>query len=684
MVSAGSVTLTPSANPGYVFAYYLVNGVREDTLTALAGHSQVQAVFGLEVNKFTDEGGAATTPGTLRYALTNAVDGDAIVFTGVTPGTTEITLTSGLPSIASPGKSLVIEGNGITLACGDVSMSSGNVLTSNGGSATIRRVHFKGGRSWGNTALIRSGGTLILESCVFSDNRPAPAALAPNPNSSGGAIHSSAAAVLTLRGCTFYGNSAGYYGGAVYALGKLTMVGNLFALNSADSGYPVVYSSGTLLDVSCNVTDTPLGTGSADSGWAPGAGDLYSSAIQISGKTFRLLPGSVAANAFVSPPPGYPKTDFYGNPVGTAAGAAQAAVSGGGYYLGLSVNNSRGGVITVSPPPDGDDMVPAGAITITPAANSGYFLLYYLVNGTQEALPATLTGHTRVEAVFALAVTDFNDYPGSSVQGTLRYALTNLSDEDTILSFDGVTPGVTEIVLESNLPTITRGLIIEGNGITLTSNATRRLLTIDSREPVTIRRVHFKGGQATSGGAINDIGPLTLESCIFSGNQSSSTSVNTGGGAIYHEYSTYVSSPLTIRGCTFYGNSAGYQGGAVYSWGSSVLLTGNLFYGNTGGSQGYPVVNGSGGAFTASYNLVDVGLGSGSTLSGWTAGQGDKTTLDDEDGFTVEGAPFDTTSFAPVSALQNFLTTSPDADFPPTDFYGAARSFPGAPGAVSR
>jgi predicted outer membrane repeat protein len=178
----------------------------------------------------------------------------------------------------------------------------------------------------------------------------------------------------------------------------------------------------------------------------------------------------------------------------------------------------------------------------------------------------------------------------------------------------------------------------------------------------------------SNGGAIYNTGILTLESCIFSGNQT--TVSYASGGALYS------ANTLTVRGCTFYGNTAGYQGGAVYfsASGKTLTLTGNLFYGNT--APVYPVVRNNSGTISASYNVADAAFGTGNTQTGWAAGTGDTT-------FTalgITGSPFvNTTSFVPVPALQSpgVLPSPAPAGFPATDFYGAARTFPGAPGAVS-
>jgi hypothetical protein len=64
--------------------------------------------------------------------------------------------------------------------------------------------------------------------------------------------------------------------------------------------------------------------------------------------------------------------------------------------------------------------------------------------------------------------------------------------------------------------------------------------------------------------------------------------------------------------------------------------------------------------------------------AGWTAGIGDKTFS----ALSVYGNPFDTTTFRPVSGLQNFLPETALTDFPTTDFYGDTRTTR-VPGAVN-
>jgi predicted outer membrane repeat protein len=626
-------------------------------------------------------------PGTLRQALTDVqavAVGPQTIQVVLEPGAV-IELASALPWIT---KSITVEGNGVTLtraASWTASSNTSQLLYINSSAAivNIRRVRFKDGLATDYGAAIRNSGTLTLESCIFSGNRTT------ENYASGGAVYSTN--TLTIRGCTFYNNSSSYYGGAVdfSASGKtLTLEGNLFYGNTAVVS--VVYRNSGTVDASYNVVDVDLGTTNAQAGWAAGTGDLSIGAVPpVSGKSFKLLYGSGAAGKLTSLPANYPATDFYGDPISTggAAGAVQAftANQSGYYYLEYSQNNTLLGTVTPDSTLDVDGLY-QGSLTLTATSNSGYSFRYWLVNGVMaRANPLSLSGHSQVQAVFGRAVTvdTFTDGSGAAATpGTLRYALTNAQDDDDI-TFSGV-PGTT-IELESALPRITKSITIEGNGVTLTraaswtaSDTTSQLLYIDSSSAtVSIRRVRFKDGLATSsGGAIqNRGGALTLESCIFSGNRG--TASNASGGAIYSNKT------LTIRGCTFYNNtSSGYGGAVLFSSGSGKTLTleGNLFYGNTA-TLYYPVVWCANGTTSASYNVVDVALVAGISGAGFSATTGNTTFSN----LSITGFPFDA-DFVPVAELQSpgVLPSTAPADFPATDFNGTTRTFPGAPGAVAK
>ena len=210
-------------------------------------------------------------------------------------------------------------------------------------------------------------------------------------------------------------------------------------------------------------------------------------------------------------------------------------------------------------------------------------------------------------------------------------------------------------------------MTIEGNGVVITKdpswtlvNSASQLLQVNSSTAVVrIIRIHFKNGEASDyGGAMDNRGILTLESCIFSGNKT--TSPIAFGGAIYN------AGTLAIRGCTFHANSSPYQGGAIYNSSGTLTLAGNILYGNTA-SAGPNVHREAGTTNSGGYNRYN-----GS--AGWTTVTSDST---------VSSLPFNATTFVPTTNLQNVLPSNGLANFPLTDFYGNTRTWPGAPGAVN-
>jgi hypothetical protein len=248
------------------------------------------------------------------------------------------------------------------------------------------------------------------------------------------------------------------------------------------------------------------------------------------------------------------------------------------------------------------------------------------------------------------------------------------------------------IIIDSSVKTITltnslyidyysasqnANITIEGNGVTITqpSNAQYSLLKVNKDYGITyslqltIRRVHFKNGKTKertpgdgynalyNGGAIyNSKATLTLESCIFSGNQASYL-----GGAIYND------GEMDIKGCTFYKNSAWLQGGAIYNTKDGRLsLTGNLFYGNTASptERFHPVIMNEYNGIVDShgYNVVDVPFEDNDENCGLSSVEGDQY---------IPGPTVTQITFKPFteSEARNILTTLP-VDYPTIDFYG--------------
>jgi predicted outer membrane repeat protein len=684
-VSGANPLTLSGTKTGISVGYYLLRAMLADSAGKFAGKNEVvhiyrnltastdlaeytftAADFSAHLVTNTNDAGA----GSLRQAIT-----DINTLTGLTPTIrvmlepgSAIELQSPLPRIT---KNVIIEGNGVILAqafsWGGYVMPNQPLCVGSDAVVKIGRVHFKDDPE----GAIKNLGTLTVESCIFSGTQSS-------------AINSSN--TLTIRGCTFFGNTTSDRGGAIYfdAPEKtLTIEGNLFFKNTdtqPDGLYGTrhtVYIVGGTVSASYNVVDNNFGGGSTQCGWNAGTGDRLVTVLPVSKSTFKVLYGREAVGVITSLPIDYPTKDFYGQPISAnaAAGAVQAVTASGYSYLDLSVSNSQRGSMSIFPAPDEDGLVPNGSITITATSNPGvYSFAYWLVNGVKETANPyilTISDHIQIQAVFGQVMvnTPSDGVDSATTPGTLRYALTNAEDGDTIYF-----SGIELIELQSPLPQITENLIIEGDGVILTpaaswvaSNTSQLLYIYYNAGEVTVRGIHFKDGLASNyGGAIRNDGILlTLESCIFSGNTCSAN-----GGAIY------TWRELIIRGCTFYRNTSN-KGGAVYFDNTeyTLTLTGNVFYENTAGS--YPVVcfqNRYSAHTNASYNVVDV-----DSEWGWAAGTGDTTFAT----LSITGDPFDTTTFVPVSGLLNVLPAIAPADFPLTDFYGAARTFPGAPGAVA-
>jgi hypothetical protein len=261
----------------------------------------------------------------------------------------------------------------------------------------------------------------------------------------------------------------------------------------------------------------------------------------------------------------------------------------------------------------------------------------------------------------------------ANVVGSLRWAITQANSQANggLIRVDEA--GLV-IQLTSALPQITKNIVIEGNGLTLTSNANLQLLYISATTAVVkISRVHFKDGRASGGAAIQNLGELTLESCIFSGNQTPSSGT---GGAIY----SYNGGNLTVSGCTFYNNNGGSKGGAIYFAGTTktLTITGNLFYGNTATTGPVVCKELTGTTVTSSgYNVSDKILVVNKDTSGTSTGIA--TDIGNITALSV--SPLTFRLLGGSDAAAKLPSVLPSA-YPAKDFYGNAINPNGAVGAV--
>ena len=688
---SGSVTLTAVPNAGFIFVYWLVNNINAGNKIELTQniteHTKIQAVFKIDtsVTIFTDASNHTSIPGTFRYAIANAEDGDVIRFVGITPGVTTIAL---VQPINIANLNITIEGNGVTLT--HVPYTGGDpqllriihgIVEDSKYTISISRVHFKAG--YKNINQYSSGiynvrGTLNLESCIFSGH-------ATNNTNGASSIYNSG--ILNIKGCSFIDNIS--VNGSVIYSGSVNITGSLFNKNST----PLIRrTSGTVNLLGYNVVDIDILTGTNSNGWNIAHGDaVIKNGLLVSPKTGRLLPGGGVEGIIEILPEEYPTVDFYGDPIknGAAAGAVQSFTDVDGYFLDVTVNDEKRGNVKVLS--ESVDSIYTGSVTLTANTNTGYEFAHWLKDGENAGntnpLVFTMEDNTKVQAVFiGMVVDNFSDVLGSvNTPGTIRFALNNHSDGE-IIRFVGVTPGLSVIELNERLD-INNNVTIEGNGITLARSPSwitkiDTLVNVSLNRTAIIRRAHFKDGRITTrdyyhnnGPAIHNKGTLTLESCIFSENLNTQGDTD-GSGAIYN------SGNLTVKACTFANNTAWAAGGAIRITGGSLSLTGNLFYNNSFieyvNYSYYGVVSRSGGTVTSGgFNVVDVTLGTANGQSGWASVSGDKT---------VTTLPLSPKTFRLRTGISgggalNVITALP-ADYPTVDFYGAPISNGAAAGAV--
>jgi sugar lactone lactonase YvrE len=192
--------------------------------------------------------------GSLRDAIANAVSGDTITFSLLSPAT--ITLASPLTintslTISGPGASSVaISGNnavqvmsisgGTTVTVSGVTIENGNLST---GSFPEGANLYGGG--------IANAGALTLSNCVVSGNAAGTGEFPYYSNGYGGGIFNSG--TLTVSNCTVSGNSANVgefgfnvnaYGGGIANSGTLTVSDSTFTGNTANVGAFAYYADG--------------------------------------------------------------------------------------------------------------------------------------------------------------------------------------------------------------------------------------------------------------------------------------------------------------------------------------------------------------------------------------------------------------------------------------------------------
>jgi hypothetical protein len=210
------------------------------------------------VNHLADDTVGTGTSGSLRYAITNAVNGDTINF--AVTGT--ISLTDYLPelthniSINGPGPDLLtVDGGGGTcgvfyvyanVAISGLSITGSGGLYSTGpggiwnvGSLTLSNCTISNNSASGAGGGIWNGGTALVNNCTISNNTAEGYGDDPSgAGTGGGGIANMLSGTMTIENSTIFGNTAIVDGSTVSRGGGVynSMTGSLLVMNSTITG----------------------------------------------------------------------------------------------------------------------------------------------------------------------------------------------------------------------------------------------------------------------------------------------------------------------------------------------------------------------------------------------------------------------------------------------------------------
>ena len=175
-------------------------------------------------------------------------------------------------------------------------------------------------------------------------------------------------------------------------------------------------------------------------------------------------------------------------------------------------------------------------------------------------------------------------HPAGYIFPSIGSAINAAISGDTIMLENGGVFNETNITITKNLAFN----VFKNGQATINAQNKGQGFFIVGGVSVQMTNLIIENGKATDGGAISNVGALTLTNCIFRDNTATSN-----GGVISND------GTLTINNCTFTDNKASNDGGAIYNLPMGFKLIDSTFTGNNatnggaiyndGGAVNYPV-----------------------------------------------------------------------------------------------
>ena len=501
--------------------------------------------------------------------------------------------------------------------------SASTPLTLSGGNAS-GVLQIGSGANLSITALTISSGSATSGGAIDNDGTLAitDATITQSTATNGGAIDNQVGAALTIVSSTLSFNSA-TAGGAIDNAGTATLTNTTIADNRASTGGGIA-NSGALVIVSSTIADNSASTSGGGGGLntTPGTAALYDTivALNYSGATPAL--NDIEGNVILTATPS--RAGSSNNLVDDANSAGGMTNHVNGNLVGFTPGFAGSANLANNGGPTETIALAAGS----PAINSGASKILGVIvplNDQRGAARASLNGGTTIdigayEISSSYLVTSTADTPTS---GTLRTALAWANstpasavpgpitiDFDPTL-FNASTPQT--IALSTTFGTIdltnTSGAIaIDGPGsdaVTITGDGVDSIFTVASGVTASLSGMTIAGGSAASGGAIMNLGNLTITADVLTGNSAVyyGGAIYNNGGVLAVSNSTFTNDlatygvggaidntgTLTVADSTFTGGAA-FQGGAIDSSSGTLSVAYSTFM-NDSGTEGGAIFN---------------------------------------------------------------------------------------------
>ena len=399
--------------------------------------------------------------------------------------------------------------------------SSSSIMTiSNLDGIEVEGIHFSGGRADTGGGIAIDASSAIIRNCLFSDHEVL----------SGGGIHASASDV-TLENCRMRDNLAQNGGGAYFTDVTAAITDCWFSSNSASA-----QGGGLFLDdTETSISDTVFCANAPDdiSGdWIYEGGVAFEDVCPFYTYTLHIVENG---------------TDSFNPPV--------IEVEPG--------DTIRWSTSVSSGPP----CAPDGLFTDLELSGGPFdnWWAFWEVPFDIGLVDIPYFASDACDTMIGLIrVVDVHRVPGE--YGTIQDALDVADDADMIL----IEPGT---YYETDLTTTADNVLIRGErdengqiavviGPEPGTTASPSIISVNGVETLTVESIHFTGGRAFSGGAINFVASSGIvENCLFTDNRA------TTGGAL-----AATGSDVALIGCTFTGNIAEYGGAALLNGGTGAIF----------------------------------------------------------------------------------------------------------------